>query len=228
MYKLENDPTYRFVSSVRDLIPSMYVKQLADTMSEYSALSVEELKIEYRPNSAQDCIAILLSYWIVLPPDGDYYRAHILDILDKIAYSKNYQGKWIVLKEIKDLPSDESFCAWTILEDVIFQQYSKDDVFGNILPLVRKHTKRLVGQRKVPLLVRKYPKVNYPQRKRGYSDHGSAVVPHKRGRRITTSGANPERVERNSVYPSSKPTNYMWTVHKEIDKSGFDVKGDEE
>lgn len=201
---------YRFLNRCSIKLPIDYCNQLAETAAEYSANSVEDMKLEFRPRTAEEGLCLLLAYYLVLPVDADYIRSILLNKIGRIAHSYGYQGRWNLFQEIFLLPEDEPFDAWSIVAEVLLSNYSECDLFGNLAPKIKKQVKRLVGQRKFPLVLRRKTKIRYPQRKRGYSDHGSRVEPHKQGRRITTSGANPIKQQFEERYPTTKPTTRLW------------------
>lgn len=203
---------YRFTSKLRKC-PQVYSKQLSETAAEYSALSQEELKLEKTPQTAQEALVLLLAYYHLLPVDADYLRSIILNKLTRKAKGFDYQGKWKLLREISDLPEDEPFDLWSIIH-FLSEQYTLDDLFGNLVPAVNRVIKRMIGQRKFPVLIKRTSRVQYAQRKRGYSDHGSTTVPHKRGRNIPTSGPNPIKEEFVDRYPTTSPTTRMWIPKK--------------
>jgi hypothetical protein len=80
--------------------------------------------------------------------------------------------------------------------------FSPEDIFGNLVPLMKRLVRGIkVREPRPPRRVRK------PQRKRGYDDKGSLLLPHEVHSDWSYSGPNPERIREEHRRPSHP---YEW------------------
>lgn len=221
-FKYWEESYYRFHNRVISEVgnPPERKNWIAENLSAYSASVIGAQDYYYGglPVKANDCIAYLLAVYIDLPEEYDYIRACILNKFNKQACKYNWEGKWKVFKEIIDLLEDETFSYLEVYEQVLLKNYSEDDLFGNILPRVKKYIKLFRRyNNKLYYFQRKDPSkvVKKKQFKRGYDDKGHRVLYNQRGSNTHLKGITGER---NTIireipkekFPSTVPTDYMW------------------
>lgn len=158
-----------------------------------------------------------MAVYLDLPEEFDYIRSVIFEKVLRTAERYQFEGRWIIFKEIYDLPKDETFSFTDIFYEVLLNKFSENDIFGNIFKKVRKY-KKLFNRYENKLYywqVLRPGKVKKPQRKRGYSDKGHRILYGQRGnldhlKEITVSGLNPVKKKLETKYPSSCTTTYLW------------------
>lgn len=213
-------PELRFRDRVtRDIDLSSHIINMAEELSLYSATVIEgtELYFGALPNQAIEGLSWLIAVYLFLPAEKDYLRALCLNQICKKAHKYQYEGKWKIFQEILDLQKDEPFSYTDIWYEVLQNNFSQDDLFGNLSPLVRKYY-RLFSKRKNLLhfvQVKKQNRVKFPQFQRGYKDKGSRILYNQRGsgtylKGIYVSGPNPEKINYIERFPTTSPTSYMW------------------
>lgn len=221
-FDLRHFPEIRFRDTIlRNVRETRKIVRTTENLSEYSALLLETDNYFFGalPGDAQRSLAWLLAIYIDLPEEFDYLRSLCLNKVLENAHKNNYEGKWDLILQIYDLEEDSTFSLTEIFYDVLQENMSDDEIFGNLVPLVRRYIKlfnRKDNENKLYYLqVRDPGKVVKTQRKRGYTDKGFTVLYNQRGsgthlKEITVSGENPEKSYPKFKFPSSQPTTYMW------------------
>jgi hypothetical protein len=192
---------------------------MAEELSLYSATVLESDQHFFGalPKGATDSLCYLLAVYLYLPEDLDYFRALVLNRLVKTAHRYSYEGKWNLFSQIVNLEKDEPFSYIDIWYDVLQENFSQDDIFGNLAPRVRKYI-RLFNRNKKKLYFlqcKHQRRAVQPQRQRGYKDKGSRILYNQSGsgtslKGIFYSGPNPVKQEPIERYPSTSPTKRMW------------------
>lgn len=159
---------------------SSEAKSLYSDLSSSESFECWQLSIpKLIKNSPRDLIANLIILSKVRPFWYDYFILFCAEQCRKF----NYEGKWRLLHKLAKLYYPE------LIMYRITEEMSGNDYFGNIDKLVNKHLANfLIDYRKLKL-----PRPKFPQRKRGYNDHGSRKNPHEVHDLSTVSGKNPER-----------------------------------
>lgn len=217
---LSKFPEYRFKSIItRQINTSSHIINMAEELSLYSATVIEADQHFFGalPKTSIEGLSWLLAIYLFLPEELDYFRSLCFNQICKTAHKYQYEGRWNIFKQIKDLPEDETFSFTDIWYEVLQTNFSQDDLFGNLLPKVRKYY-RLFATKKDLLYfiqVKKQRKAKMPEFQRGYKDKGSRILYNQRGsgtsiKGIYTSGPNIEKIEYEDKYPSTCPTSYMW------------------
>lgn len=104
--------------------------------------------------------------------------------LQDLAYYKRYESDWMLVQKLS-----EADCVDQVLwKFLVLEERSPREIFGNLLPLATKRLERI--ELYDPNYLRR---VNYPQRKRGYTDHGSRKDSHKWLPEDVHLGSNPKR-----------------------------------
>lgn len=195
---------FRFYHKVQDNLPGKSSRSYqAEPSTEWSALS---WKIPYC-QGALDYLAAYLATYFIIPEDCDYLRFLLLEKIFYLGNRNNWEGRWEVFKTLESL-NDLTYNLPDVLESLVENHFSEDDIFGNIVPRVVKYVQNMK-------LVKQRPKkVRYPQRKRGYSDKGSRREDHKwLPREIHESRVkanNQEREKRIPPSPSTFPNTNLW------------------
>lgn len=132
----------------------------------------------------------------------DYYRVENLrEQIARTARKYNYQGGWNQIKEYL-----EEVRPFVIRDSLLFviSKMSRDDYFGNFLPLLKK-TFQLLKVREVrPAHAWELPRVRKPRRKRGYDDKGSRRLAHTfHGIHPRIPFGEPEKASVNILLPRS-------------------------
>lgn len=226
---LQHYPELRFRDLVLKELPAdLSSNKTAEGLSLYSATILNESDGKFffggLPVDSTRSLAWLLAVYIHLPEEYDYFRALCFNKILSNAQSNNYEGKWLIFKQIYDLDKDETFSFVDIWYEVLEKNFSHDDLFGNLARQVRKYLK-LFRSRKNILY---YLQIVRPSKKkpvqpcqigRGYKDKGHAVLYGQRGdgssfkySRVT--GANPEIEDVVEKFPTSSPSRYMWLKTK--------------
>jgi len=194
-------------------------KWISDSLSSYSVSLIESEKLYYGkiPVDALGSLCWLLAVYMDLPAEYDYLRSLVLNKILQKAQNYKFEGQWTIFREIYDLPEDETFDLTSIIYEVLLNNFSKEDIYGNLIPRIAKYIKffRATNGKLVYLQVVRPGIVRRPKRKRGYNDKGHRILYNQRGsnthlKGITVSENNPEKSDRLEKYPSTVPTKYMW------------------
>jgi len=119
---------------------------------------------------ARDALGVLL----ILPHFASgrkYYRAErIIREIGQKARRAQYQGDWMIIKEILE---KSNFQSWIETWRIIMPNFSSEDWFGNIVPLLKASFRKIKYVSDYVSVEEDTRPVNRPQRKRGYTDKGS-------------------------------------------------------
>lgn len=127
--------------------------------------------------NANEALAVLAALPLVCPSTRNYdlisdLRQHIA----KMASTYRYEGQWKIVAEI--LSTTDSMVidpTWNL----ITENMSKEDWFGNFVPKLVQAIKALRWQKVYHSVVEDTRPYHRPQRKRGYNDKGSSRPNHK-------------------------------------------------
>jgi len=122
---------------------------------------------------AVDYIAALIALSFLHDPKNQIMIEPFLTKAARAAYFNNYEGKWIVVKEIL---TTRHFNLHNSLK-TIPHYFSANEFYGNLIPQIIRMTKsirfRIWHNRPVA-------PVKKPQRKRGYTDKGTSTPLHEK------------------------------------------------
>lgn len=125
---------------------------------------------QYVFSNANMAICAILAF-ACLDLNGDQETV-LRNQFSKIAYNKNYQGKWNLVEKLVRL---KPFFPNSIIATII-KELGPYTFFGNYLRLSKKMIRILQIE---PLYNEKIVPVKFPQRKRGYNDKGSYRPVHQ-------------------------------------------------
>lgn len=155
----------------------------SETMSIYSHLPLGKLSWRIgglRNLTSKEALGLAL----VVPFIPSELKFLLRIELQDLAYHKRYEGDWMLVQKLSEAESEE-LVLWKFL---VLEERSSREIFGNLLPLA---TKRL---EKIELYDPNYHRrINKPQRKRGYTDHGSRKDSHRWLPTDVHLGSNPKR-----------------------------------
>lgn len=175
------------------------MKKLADAASLYPDI---QLVIPYK--TAYEALGALIIVQIVSSVKYEVCIYKFKENLAECCYKNNYQGKWKQVQEILELNPNNLI---DIIE-YINQHYSIEDIYGNLLPLLRKQAKLL----KIQPRTSNRSRVRKSQRKRGYNDKGTYRFPHEFHQCWRFTGENPKRIDRRQqISPPRRPNNWWRT-----------------
>jgi len=122
------------------------------------------------PSKALDCICQYLAVLFILPGGRNYYSLYCFaEQLAQKAYANRYQGEWEIVQGLIEQPHYH-YNVWEYLR----ANYSDDDIFGNLVPRVRRYIETLrPGSREQLSRKRQRRKVRKVSFRRGYRDHGT-------------------------------------------------------
>jgi hypothetical protein len=133
----------------------------------------------------------IASYLIACTLCSTKYEDQLYRFKEKLAntaYKNNYQGKWELLQELLE----QSPHYLGIIAKTVTSNFSSEDIYGNLIPLMKKMCKLMKLRRKRNKRIR----IRKPQRKRGYNDKGSCRFSHEIHQAWTFTGPNPERLDK--------------------------------
>jgi hypothetical protein len=120
------------------------------------------------------------------------FKEVALEEIGTICYRNCYQGKWMLVHH---------FLKMANLELIVYHIFERNiplrDVFGNWMKIGRDRFQMLKFRIK-----KNRSKIRYPQRKRGYHDHGSMRPAHKNRLNEPTRECN-DRLDLRSLYVKS-------------------------
>lgn len=122
--------------------------------------------------------------------------------LEKLCYLKKYQGLWRTCHRLLKLYRLDQKIY------ILFEEgYSSREIFGNFLKLAKYRIK------KIGIYKTGKTKINFPQRKRGYNDHGSRKEDSQWLPKDIHFGPNPEREDYQESYGNKKKSwfNFLWS-----------------
>lgn len=163
----------------------------SETMSLYPDLSVEDSYLigGLKKLDATEALGLLL----IFPRDSILYCEIRLEIAE-VARTFQYQGLWNKVQKVSELGCRE-LQLYFLLESGI----SEYEIFGN---LIDNGLRRL---QRVRIFRPKY-QVKYPQRKRGYNDHGSRKDDSRWLPDRVHLGPNPPKRDRSNFFGNMKKT----------------------
>jgi hypothetical protein len=114
-----------------------------------------------------------------------YLRDHLYERVMRKVNRFNSQGRWDLVRQVLQIPLYSEEKTFTFLA----KYFSYSDIFGNLVPAMHRLSRaiRIVKWRPST-------KVRRSQRKRGYDDKGTLLLPHEVHSAWRHSGPNPERV----------------------------------
>lgn len=144
-----------------------------------------------------DCLAFFIGICIT-SYENDFAKTDYLSYLINLGQRNNWSGRWEIIRQMvnyfnldiskeKNLAASDSVFDIVELFNFLSQYFSVDEIFGNLLKravILVCNLYKLEDRYKASL-----SKVNYPQRKRGYTDKGSLAPFDSRARKeanITT------------------------------------------
>jgi hypothetical protein len=124
-------------------------------------------------NSALEYVGALTALSFLYDSRNQMMIEHFLEKSARAAYYNNYEGKWIV---VRDILQTKHFNFHRTL-NVLTEYFTPEEFYGNLVPLIRRMGKSV---RFRPWHQRSVAPVKWPQRKRGYTDKGSSTPLHER------------------------------------------------
>lgn len=217
--RIQDFEDYQFFQAIEKLtkpISDRRRKWISDSLSAYSVsqLSADRVSLGPVPKDALGSLCWLLAVYYDLPAEFDYIRSQHLNKVRKQGASNKWTGHWGVLRRIEILTEDEPFDLTSIVYEVLLQCFSREDIYGNIVPRVAKIVGffRTTETSLVYFKGKAKPKPRRMKQKRGYDDKGHRVPLHEKHGIAPVKNSEPNEFLENfeEMYPSTVPTNYMW------------------
>jgi len=150
-------------------------QRIAEYMSKYPDTS--DLILTSSPSrSALEAIVDIWALEYLLP--GVLTRHQTYDQRERYARlvrSHHREGLWKVVEQLIQQPQ-----GFYYLETVLLEHFSTEDLFGNLVPLLKKRLTSMTPNSKIALQQRSLRKpVKKKVRRRGYSDHGTLRPSHQ-------------------------------------------------
>lgn len=181
----------------------------SETRSLYSHLPIGKLswRIGGLKNlSAKEALGLAL----IVPFIPSEFKFLLRVELQDLAYHKRYEGDWIVVQKLSEAESVD-LVLWKFL---ILEERNPREIFGNLLPQALERLSR------IELYDPNYHRrINKPQRKRGYNDHGSRKDSHKWLPKDVHLGANPRRTDLRENMSVRSFFRHIWKNSKSTSQS---------
>lgn len=122
------------------------------------------------------------------------------------------EGNWKVVQELILQPQGIFF-----LESIILKNFSMCDIFGNLVPALRRKINNMRPKSKWSLEQRYQNKqVLYAERKRGYHDKGTELPGHLKRHQILDSLFTEEEYEKKKEVPFYVPRDFQWVEKQDV------------
>jgi hypothetical protein len=187
-------------NSSKEFLKELERISFSETMSLYSHIPHDgnDFVITGLKNlSSREAIGLVLAVDEFHPEWASLIRIE----LENLCYLKRYQGLWRTTHRLLKLYRLDQKIF------ILFEMgFSQRTLFGNILKLAKVRIK------KIGIYKTMKTKVVYPQRKRGYNDHGSRKEDSKWLPKDIHLGANPVREDYRTRYKNKKKSffNFLW------------------
>jgi hypothetical protein len=182
--------------------------RIADHMSVYPDPS-DLLLVTIPARTALECIVDIWALEYSLPGTRTRHQTFTQrERMARLVQTHRREGHWKVVEELLQQP--QGLCYY---ETVLLRHFSPEDIFGNLVPALKKRLSSMRPQSKRSLELRRQRRmVKRPIRRRGYPDHGS-LRPH--------SYLGPEYYARPALPPEPEvtfraPRPFQWIPQKKV------------
>lgn len=169
----------------------------SETMSLYSDIPEWEFYVGgLKGLSSREAIGLILCF----PRDHWLYWEVQEEIIQQ-ARKYKYQGDWYIVQKLIEIQ------YYSLQLNIILEIFNTNQIFGNFITLGSNRINRIKVQKRLN------PKIKYPQRKRGYNDHGSRKDDSLWLPKDVHIGPNPERPDRTEKIkrnPLNRIQRFLW------------------